>query len=284
MRRRSGFWGALAALSLLAACTGDLAVPTEPLRLLRVEWGVAYVDEPFDGALRPAGGLRPYRFELVDGALPDGLALQAGRLTGTPIAVGRFAFTVQVQDGNLSQALQQVEIDVRPLPTPVVRIDAPATELRGDVPLLLRVEDARGWRGSRVALTWDPAAFTLVAGPTAGDARMAVFSDVGEGRAWIEAAALGATRDGAFVLARLTLRPLEPPARLSLELVAASLTRGGEHVARRSEGARRPLAGPSAGDPGDDEPTPDAPPPDEGPAEPASEAADEPDEDAEEAP
>jgi len=286
--RRTTYFALLLAL---VACSSDLAVPTEPLRLLRTEWSVAYLGEPFDGALRPTGGLRPYRFELADGALPPGLQLAAGRLVGTPTETGRFSFTILVQDGNLSQALQRIDLDVRPLPTPIVRVDAPATELRGSVPLVVRVEDARGWRGARIALTWDPEAFELASGPTAGDARLAVFHDAAEGRLWLEVVALGTARDGAFNLTRFSLRPLDPPARLSLRLVAASRYAGGEHVATRVEGAPR-AAQPPRGDqadraaPGDDEATegdaaPD-PTEDEAEDEPEEAAEDEPEEQTEE--
>ena len=265
----------LVLLLALVACSGDLAVPTEPLRLLRTEWSVAYLGEPFDGTLRPTGGLRPYRFELADGALPPGLQLAAGRLVGTPTETGRFGFTILVQDGNLSQALQRIDLDVRPLPTPIVRVDAPATELRVNVPLVVRVEDARGWRGARIALTWDPEAFELASGPTAGDARLAVFHDAAEGRLWLEVAALGTARDGAFNLTRFSLRPLDPPARLSLRLTAASRYAGGEHVATRVEGAPR-----AAQPPHDDQA--DRTAPGEGDATEGEAAADATDEEAEE--
>ena len=262
--KRAWRLGLLAWAVSLAACTSDLAVPTEPLRLLRTEWGVAYVGEPFDGALRPTGGLRPYRFELADGALPPGLAFAAGRLVGTPTEVGRFAFTVQVQDGNLSQALQRVELDVRPLPTPLVRIDAPATEVRGVVPLVVRIEAARGWRGARIAIVWDPEAFALAAGPNASDARLALFHDAAEGRLWLETAALGPARQGDFTLARFSLRPIDPPARLSLAVSAATRYAGGEHLATRIEGAPQSRGAPGeavapgeAGAPGKDEPDED---------------------------
>lgn len=238
-------WSLALILVSLAACTSELAVPTEPLRLLRADWNVAYVGEPFDGPLRPTGGLRPYRFEVIDGALPPGMSLAAGRLVGTPTEVGRFAFTVQVQDGNLSQTLQRVELDVRPLPTPLVRIDAPRTELRAAVPLIVRVEDARGWRGARVAVEWDAEAFELLAPPSAGDARLALFHEAGDGYLWIEAAALGAARNGAFDLGRFSLRPLAPPAQLSLDLAAVSLYSGGEHLTVRTEGAPRPRPSPT---------------------------------------
>ena len=252
---------ALGLLAALVACTNELAVPTEPLRLLRPEWDVAYLGEPFEGALRPAGGLRPYRFELADGALPEGLTLTAGRLVGTPTALGRYDFMVLVQDGNLSQAVLRVELDVRELPTPVVRVEAPATEIRAAVPLVVRVEDARAWRGARLALTWDPALFELGAEPSAGDARLVIFHDAAEGRLWIEAAALGAPRQGAFNLARFSLRPVGDPARLSLEVAATSRFAGGDHSAVRLEGAPRPRPGPTS-PPGVD-PTDEAEPTDE---------------------
>jgi hypothetical protein len=238
-------WILALVLAALAACTSELAVPTEPLRLLRADWDVAYVGEAFDGPLRPTGGLRPYRFEVIDGALPPGMSLSAGRLVGTPTEVGRFAFTVQVQDGNLSQTLQRLELDVRPLPTPLVRIDAPRTELRSSVPLIVRVEDARGWRGARVAIAWDAEAFELVAPPSAGDARLALFHEAGDGYLWIEAATLGAFRNGAFDLGRFSLRPLAPPAQLSFELAAVSIYSGGEHLTVRTEGAPRPRPAPA---------------------------------------
>ena len=238
--RRGRRAGLALLIATLVACTSELAVPTEPLRLLRTDWPVAYVGEPFDGALRPTGGLRPYRFEVVDGELPPGMSVSAGRLVGTPTEVGRFAFTVQVRDGNLSQALQQVAFDVRPLPEPIVRVDAPRTELRSDVPLIVRVEDARGWRGARIALTWDAQAFALVAPPAASDARLAVLHESGDGFLHVEAAALGAPRNGAFDLARFSLRPLEPPAQLSLQLTAVSRYSGGEHLVVRSEGVPQP--------------------------------------------
>jgi hypothetical protein len=155
---------------------------------------------------------------------------------------------VQVRDGNLSQALQQVDFDVRPLPDPIVRVDAPRTELRSTVPLIVRVEDARGWRGARIALTWDAEAFTLVAAPAPSDARLAVLHESGDGFLHVEAAALGAPRNGAFDLARFSLRPLEPPAQLSLQLTAVSRYSGGEHLVERTEGVPQPRPAPAPPD------------------------------------
>src|SRR5262249_44632027 len=40
----------------------------------------------------------PYTFAVTSGALPDGLTLTAGRLSGTPTAAGAFHFTVTATD------------------------------------------------------------------------------------------------------------------------------------------------------------------------------------------
>ena len=46
------------------------------------------------------GGTEPYSVEVTTGALPDGLALDpvSGVLSGTPVAIGAFAFTVKATD------------------------------------------------------------------------------------------------------------------------------------------------------------------------------------------
>lgn len=251
---------------VLAGCSDELAIPTEPLRMLRTDFPVAYLGEPFEAQLRPSGGLRPYRFTLQEGDLPPGLELAAGGLRGTPTTVGRFTFTISVRDGNLSQAIQPLTLDVRPLPEPVVRVDAPGTELREPVSLTLRVEDARGWRGSRVALRWDADQFELVEPPVSAQSSLALFSDSAPGVLLLELAALGEPRQGAFALARITLQPIDPPARLSLELAAATRYSGGEHLGVRREGAPPTREEPRSG-------APSAPP---------SEAAEEPPSDPEE--
>jgi hypothetical protein len=238
--------GLLVAL-LLAGCAEQLAAPAEPLRLLRPTWGEAYAGEAFDGPLRPTGGLRPYRFELADGSvLPDGLRLEGGRIVGTPTEAGRTRFTVLVSDGNLSQALLELELVVRPLPSPVVRVATPATEVRGPLRLVARVEDARGWVGAQLVVRWDAELFTLDGTPAAVDGRTVAFAHAEPGVLRLDVAALGAARDGAFDVARWTLVPVDPPARASVHVVATSRYSGGEAVSERREGAPPSAALPAA--------------------------------------
>ena len=261
-RRPRALAPALALVLLLAGCAEQLAAPAEPLRLLRPTWGDAFAGEPFDGALRPTGGLRPYRFELAEGAaLPDGLRLEGGRIVGTPTAPGRTRFTVLVSDGNLSQALLELELVVRPLPTPVVRVATPETEVRGPLRLVARVEEARGWRGAQLVVRWDAALFTLEGAPAAADGRTIALALAEPGVLFLDVAALGAARDGAFDVASWTLVSIAPPARASVHVVATSRYSGGDGVSERREGApptvtppNPPTTDPATGAPADDAP------------------------------
>ena len=68
--------------------------------------GVAVLDSAAAGqpyaseAFTAAGGVPPYDWTIVDGALPPGLSLDSfsGGLLGTPSAAGTYSFTLQVQD------------------------------------------------------------------------------------------------------------------------------------------------------------------------------------------
>ena len=62
------------------------------------------------------GGVPPYRWSLVAGQLPPGLALTAspGRITGTPTTTGTFAFTLRVTDQGGQQATRQFSITINP--------------------------------------------------------------------------------------------------------------------------------------------------------------------------
>ena len=57
-----------------------------------------FVAEPYAANLFAVGGVQPYRWEIVDGALPDGLGIKGNVISGTPTTAGTFGFTARVTD------------------------------------------------------------------------------------------------------------------------------------------------------------------------------------------
>ena len=86
--------GQRAATTLAFTAIDSLALSTESVLPAGVA-GVAYAQP-----LAAAGGSQPYRFALVSGVLPTGMALDAasGRISGTPSQPGALHFTIAVTD------------------------------------------------------------------------------------------------------------------------------------------------------------------------------------------
>lgn len=81
--------------------------PTTPFALAATapfhtgEVGVAYAPV----ALSATGGVQPYTWSVVAGALPGGLSIGSdGTVSGTPTGAGTFAFTIQAADSGSSTA------------------------------------------------------------------------------------------------------------------------------------------------------------------------------------
>ncbi|WP_172825510.1 putative Ig domain-containing protein [Geobacter sp. DSM 9736] len=74
----------------------------EPLRILTTALSSGEVGVPYFDAVDGAGGKTRYSWSVSSGSLPDGLFLGSamGVISGTPIAAGTFAFTIQLTDGN----------------------------------------------------------------------------------------------------------------------------------------------------------------------------------------
>ncbi|MHC4714392.1 MAG: putative Ig domain-containing protein, partial [Planctomycetota bacterium] len=89
----------------------DLAVTTASLPDGQV--GVSYSQ-----TLAATGGVTPYTWSVIAGALPDGLGLNAatGEISGTPTVYATFGFTVQVDDAQVpaDTATQALSITVIP--------------------------------------------------------------------------------------------------------------------------------------------------------------------------
>lgn len=74
--------------------------PTAPLAAAGPTYHVGEVGVPYSPvALTATGGVVPYKYTVVAGALPDGLSLGVdGSISGTPTVGGSFAFTIEVAD------------------------------------------------------------------------------------------------------------------------------------------------------------------------------------------
>ncbi len=86
-----------AAGTTTASCTIVISPP--PIMLV-CPTGTGQVGVPYSSALVATGGVSPYTFSIISGALPAGLTLNpsTGAITGTPTTAGTFNFTAQVVD------------------------------------------------------------------------------------------------------------------------------------------------------------------------------------------
>lgn len=87
-----------------------------PLALLLGAPSILKTGVPLAGtAVVATGGEAPYQFAVTEGALPDGVTLDAatGALDGTPTTTGAFDFTVQCTDTRGAVAVLSVAIGVR---------------------------------------------------------------------------------------------------------------------------------------------------------------------------
>jgi alpha-tubulin suppressor-like RCC1 family protein len=91
------------------ACIADCICSTITLGVLPVGTASAY----YSHILNANGGIAPYTYKVVSGKLPTGISFSsAGLFSGTPIAYGRYAFTVQVRDSNGCENIQLMNLTI----------------------------------------------------------------------------------------------------------------------------------------------------------------------------
>ena len=141
---------------------------------------------PYELPLGVQGGRAPYTWSLAAGALPDGLVFQPSAdekalISGTPLRVGVFSFTLEVEDSRGRSDTADFVIRVVP-PGLTINAALPAQVLRGDViSVQFAVAPAlssSSWnvRDGRVpsGLSFD--ANGLLAGTVAGDAAFGAYT------------------------------------------------------------------------------------------------------------
>jgi hypothetical protein len=95
------------------ACTADMPAPaTTPLTIVTTSLPAGNVGSPYNnltGGIYAAGGTPGYTYSVTQGALPNGLTLNAtsGIISGSPTATGTSSFTVQATDSGGSQPVTQ---------------------------------------------------------------------------------------------------------------------------------------------------------------------------------
>ncbi|WP_422510217.1 fibronectin type III domain-containing protein [Stenotrophomonas sp. GZD-301] len=108
------------AFSTSAPATVTITVAAPSVAIDDIAPGAATAGSAFTLALTSRGGRAPYRYALVGGAVPSGMALTpAGQLTGTPVVAGRFTVEVEVTDSSTGDGPFQARRSV------VLVVDAP---------------------------------------------------------------------------------------------------------------------------------------------------------------
>jgi hypothetical protein len=87
---------------------------SEPLDITTTELSDATVGSQYSEALGVKGGTAPYSWEIESGALPAGLSLSGGKITGIPKTKITSKFTLKVTDSKNSVTAQELELAVKP--------------------------------------------------------------------------------------------------------------------------------------------------------------------------
>ena len=98
-----------------SATVPPLSAPV-PLKIVTSKLPSAKVGAvpPYNASLQAQGGTPPYQWAILMGALPTGMNLVNGGITGNPAAAVPASFTVQVTDAVGSSAVCALTIDVAP--------------------------------------------------------------------------------------------------------------------------------------------------------------------------
>ena len=247
---------ALVALGL-SGCTGDLNTPGEALRILGTSLPPAYLGQPYDQPVQAVGGLRPYDFALADGPLPPGLQLQGGTLRGTPSKIGRYTFSLQVTDANLSKTVQKYTLSVAQLPPPSLTFNVPNTEVDHRITLRVQLRNAHQLEGLRTQVRWDAQRFRLVEGSVRPSRQgIALLQQASAGQLQVALVPLGTTLSGEATLFQFDLQPTAGASYLKLDTQTEFESVKGHDYAQKSEGRQPPASPGNSNSPADSTPSP----------------------------
>jgi hypothetical protein len=138
-----------------------ISVTPPPLAINALSMPAVVRGANLNTVLSATGGVQPYTWSIVGGALPNGLSLNAasGVIIGSPTAVGTFAFTVQVADAQVRAAQREFSIAVLPSPLAIERASVSFEVTKG-----LAFSYQVNATGGAPPFVWSVASGTLPAG------------------------------------------------------------------------------------------------------------------------
>jgi hypothetical protein len=136
----------------------------QPLRATTESLPAGVENDPYSATLEAAGGTAPYRWSLLEGVLPAGLALNplTGAISGVPSVSGDFVFTVKVTDSRGATATQPLALHLDRAIPPVEIVTQWVAKGQAQVPYSQHLE-AVGGLGT---YSWNLSGGTLPAGVT----------------------------------------------------------------------------------------------------------------------
>jgi predicted small secreted protein len=119
----------------------SMAIAPPPLLITTTSLPTAALGQTYTLQLQASGGVPPYTWSIIDGALPSYLTLDSptGLISGTPTEMGTFSFTVQVTDSSQPQNSARLMITADPVPIVVAEPQPGKT-----------VEDLRACKGIEI--------------------------------------------------------------------------------------------------------------------------------------
>lgn len=196
---------------ILTACNTsgqDTSSNPELLRLNIVSPSVGYKDETYSFKLEVSGGVAPLQYRVAGGELPPGLKLDPnGNIVGQPTKSGSYTFVLRVSDARLSSDSKSVSMSVQDQPIPVLSLDFPATEIREETRIPVRIAGARKVGATR--LKWNIPDNVEVLSVQGASARPLMLWQAKEGSLTLDMGFQNPPdKDG--VVAFLRLKPLKP--------------------------------------------------------------------------
>jgi len=108
--------GVIDSIGCTGYLTSSIVVTMNPLLIGGILPDDFIEDPSYSAVISASGGMGGYNFSVTDGSTPDGITVNSdGTVTGMPVAVGKFNFTVTVTDSYSNMASGSFQINILPI-------------------------------------------------------------------------------------------------------------------------------------------------------------------------